>query len=329
MANNPIRVGMIRCDSHAMFYGVLMDEADPDRIRVPQPATSKLSDGWWPNGAIHRFFYTRPADPTNMTIGRVDGFQITRLWDEDRRTAEVFAHVFNDRPRVCDSLDQVSDEVDLVFIADCNFDGSDHIELASPGLNKGVPTFVDKPFGGTSANGRKLAELAQAHGAPICTGSILSAMPATDQFESRFAEFGDVHHLSIEGCGSSTAGLIHAIALAQRLFGTKIVGVRALVGTSQTYILLDYGGPPVVGGVGIVCNCGGPYSGMYAHAFGEGGCVEAVFNDFKYAFGAKRIVERIRDMVRSGATPRRDVDDMLAALQTLDAVRAALDQGTD
>jgi len=50
------------------------------------------------------------------------------------------------KPEVCDTLEKVSNDVDLVFIADCNGDGSDHLKLATPSLKKGIPTFIDKPF---------------------------------------------------------------------------------------------------------------------------------------------------------------------------------------
>jgi predicted dehydrogenase len=259
-----------------------------------------------------------------MTVGRVDGFRVTKVWDENQPTAELFASVFDGRPAVCDSFDQVSDDVDLVFIADCNFDGADHVELAKPGLQKGVATFVDKPFGGTFSNGNMLVELAKKYSAPIHTDSIMTAMPATEQFITRLAEIGGADYLAIEGSGDATAGLIHSISLAQHIFGPDVVDVRALVGKTQKYILLDYHGESVKNGVGITCGVGGPYSGMYAHAFSEHGCVEAVFNDFKYTFGAKHIVEQIRDMVRSGETSRPHIDAMLAALRTLDTVHRAL-----
>ena len=87
-----------------------------------------------------------------MTAKKVDGFELVKLWDEDHEVAELASRVFLNKPMVCDSFEQVSDHVDLVFIADCNGDGSDHLKLATPGLEKGVATFIDKPFAHCSAD---------------------------------------------------------------------------------------------------------------------------------------------------------------------------------
>ena len=47
------------------------------------------------------------------------------------------------------AVEAVADAVDLVFIANESGDGRDHLKLATPGLEKGVPTFVDRPFART------------------------------------------------------------------------------------------------------------------------------------------------------------------------------------
>jgi len=102
----------------------------------------------------------------------VNGFSIEKVWDEHRQSAEVTSKVFYDKPIVCDSFAAVSDDVDLVFIADCNGDGSDHLKLARPGLGKGVPTFVDKPFAHRLADVRTLQRLAAKQSVPVMSLSI-------------------------------------------------------------------------------------------------------------------------------------------------------------
>ena len=49
--------------------------------------------------------------------------------------------------------------MDLVFISDCVGDGSEHLRWAAPGLEKGVPTFVDKPFAYDVKAGDMLAKI--------------------------------------------------------------------------------------------------------------------------------------------------------------------------
>ena len=64
-----------------------------------------------------------------MAFPMVPGFEITKLWDEDRREAEKMAKIYYNKPRICDTIEEVSDDVDLVFIADCSGDGSDKLKF--------------------------------------------------------------------------------------------------------------------------------------------------------------------------------------------------------
>ena len=92
----------------------------------------------------------------SLLVGDVD----TRT--KDNSAADSYDAVTDDKTAFTSGIEQVSGEVDLVFIADCNGDGSDHLQLARPGLEKGVATFVDKPMARTLADARELVELAAA-----------------------------------------------------------------------------------------------------------------------------------------------------------------------
>src|SRR3989338_3216205 len=117
--SEPIRVGLIRCDTHGMWFGAQMDQHDPLLLRQPMPVNPKNRYSWQ-NAGVHYFFYTHYCNPWRITAPHVNGFRIVRAWDEDRKSAEAFSRVFHGRPEVCDSFEDVSDDVDLVFIADCN-----------------------------------------------------------------------------------------------------------------------------------------------------------------------------------------------------------------
>ncbi|MBM4079811.1 MAG: hypothetical protein FJ278_08940, partial [Planctomycetes bacterium] len=128
-----IRVGLIRCDTHGAYYAALMDKHDPLRLRFPVPIHQPIPYAWL-RGGIHLYFYTQYRDPTAITVETVDGFEIVKLWDAHRDAAEALRYVLLGRPKLCDSFEEVSDGVDLVFIADANGEGHDHLELAAPGL---------------------------------------------------------------------------------------------------------------------------------------------------------------------------------------------------
>jgi len=141
-----------------------MAEHDAKLLQRPMPP-EEPHHYTWQAGGVHKFFYTNYANPLQMTAPFVGGFEITRLWDEHRGAAEMASRVFFGRPIVCDSFEDVSDDVDLVFVADCNFDGADHLKLATPGLTKGVATFVDKPFADSVPAAREILKLGRRGGA--------------------------------------------------------------------------------------------------------------------------------------------------------------------
>ena len=97
----PIRVGLIRCDTHGAYYAGLFADHDPLRLQRPLSSNDPARYSWQTGGA-HFYFYTNYASPAQMTVERVDGFALARVWDEHRDAAECLASVCHDDPRVCD-----------------------------------------------------------------------------------------------------------------------------------------------------------------------------------------------------------------------------------
>ncbi|HCL30827.1 MAG TPA: hypothetical protein DIC52_20645 [Candidatus Latescibacteria bacterium] len=326
----PIRVGLIRCDTHGAYYGALMAAHDPLRLQRPLApgGTSRYS---WQTGGAHFYFYTDYANASRLTVEAVDGFRLTKVWDEHVDAAECLAALFTEPPQVCDSVEQVSDEVDLVFIADCNGDGSDHLQLARPGLEKGVATFVDKPMARTLADARELVELAAAHNAPLTSISILRALPQARDFAQRLAEVGDLQFGSVQGGGPSLAGQIHTISLAQHIFGTGIVGVRAMGDDNPNTIHLDYGEGAGYPARGVTLSCDvGPvwHCAFQASAYGPQGAIHSPpLGDFVFPYGAAEVLRQVRDMTHTGQVPALTAD-MVQAVAIAEASRRAHESGT-
>ncbi|MDP6506328.1 MAG: Gfo/Idh/MocA family oxidoreductase [Planctomycetota bacterium] len=325
-----IRVGLIRCDTHGAYYAPLMDEHDPLKLQMPVPMGEPARDSWQRGGA-HFYFYTHYSDPTRIMVETVDGFELTKLWDDqDRRAAEVLSEVFYGKPKVCDSLDEVSDDVDLVFIADCNYEGHDHLELASPGLEKGIPTFIDKPMAYTLADCKAILDLAEKNNAPVTSISILRALPAAAQFAKRMPEVGELASGTIHGGGQSLAGHIHAISLAQHVFGNGVKSVRAMGETPLGIIHLNYDDQPdrPSRGVTITCDTGpGWHCAFFASAYGSNGAIHSpALSDFEFPFGAAEILKIIKTMVHTGTTPEITYD-MVEGIAIAEAARKAQASG--
>ena len=312
-AEKKIRTAIIRCDLHAIYYANLIQEHDPCLLREPE-----LGRGGY------FYFYTYYNQPKKIAIPGVSGFEVTKVWDENRQLAENMSRIYYGKPTVCDTLEEVSDDVDLVFIADCNGDGSDHLKLAAPGLKKNVPTFVDKPFAYEVKDARAIVRLAQEHGTPVMSLSILRAVPHATLFRNRFKEIGQPEFGIIKGGGNTMAGHIHAISLAQHLFGAGVECVEAMGQTPLAYVHLDYGSKPDRPSAGVVLNCasgGTPHCAMYASAYSKLGAVHSPgIGDFEFPYGVVEILKAIKKMVETGK-PQTPYEEMVECIAIATAGR--------
>ena len=317
-AQGKIRTGMIRCDLHAIYYANLIQRHDPHILREPEYGRG----GYF-------YFYTCYNDTKRLMFPTVPGFEIVKVWDEDRAAAEKMSRIYYGKPRVCDIVEEVSDDVDLVFIADCNGDGSDHLKLAAPGLKKGVPTFVDKPFAYEVKDARALVRLAEEHDTPVMSLSLLRAVPHASRFRGRFGEIGQPEFGIIKGGGDAMAGHIHTISLAQHLFGAGVESVEAMGQTPLAYVHLDYGGKPNRPSAGVMLNCasgGTPHCAFYASAYSSSGAVHSpAIGDFEFPYGVIEILEKIKKMVQT-RKPQAPYEEMIECIAIATAARLAQEE---
>ena len=113
-----------------------------------------------------------------LTMPRVEGFEIVKVYDYDANKARAFSETFEGRPVVCEAIEQMLDGIDAVFVADCDGGGGDHLKLSRPFIKKRIPTFVDKPFALTLRDALEIVALAERHKTPLFNASILSYDPA-------------------------------------------------------------------------------------------------------------------------------------------------------
>ncbi len=97
--------------------------------------------------------------------------RITHYYDADPAVATAFTEVFPG-VQVAKSLEEMVQEVDVIWMGDASGHGEDHFDLVAPGLARGLPTFCDKPIGGTVAGTRKILEFAREHKALIMSSSL-------------------------------------------------------------------------------------------------------------------------------------------------------------
>ena len=285
-----IRVGFINCDLHAYYYAALMEgRYDPVELRKTFQSA---------------FFYhfLQYNDARRISQPTVKGFLPTRFWSEDRERAEGMRHVFNKKGTICDTFEEASDDVDMVFIADCNFDGSDHLKWATPSLQKRVPTFVDKPFAYEIKDAVAIVNLAKRRRVPVLSMSILRSVPEATRFAQRLPE------------------------VAQHVFGNGVESVEAMGQTELAYMHLNYGeredrpseGVALLCQTGPTCHCA-----MYVSAYGSDNAIHSgPIGDFVFPKGAAANLELARKMVRTGKSPV-PYEDMLENVAVASAARKA------
>ncbi|MFT5469800.1 MAG: putative dehydrogenase [Verrucomicrobiales bacterium] len=123
--------------------------------------------------------------------------RISHYYEEDPKISQLFADSFPG-VEVATSIEQMVEEVDAVWLGDASGTGDDHFDLIAPALEKGLPTFCDKPIGQTVEGTRKILELAKKHKAPIMSGSIFSYEWGVEETRRLVAkgELGEVQHVA-------------------------------------------------------------------------------------------------------------------------------------
>ena len=339
-----IRLGMMRADTHGYYYGVMLEKCDLLAMQK--------------HDYVAHHYATGIYDPELVYAPQVPGCEIVRIWDYDRAKAQQFSEVFCGRPVVCETPEEVSEGVDAVAIMDCDGGGADHLRLATPSLVKGIPTFVDKPFATTLADATEIVRLARKHETPLFNASILTYVPAADQFKSRFAEIRKAYYPLPMGVSEAPIGLgvikgvggafsqdlagqavsggieerlayiIHGVSLALNLFGMGVEWVEAM-GTlplEYLHLHLESGVDVVIMNTSVdlfpeLCS-------FYASAYSKFGAVHSnPIGDPEFLGGGQKIMEMFRDMVRSGVPPV-EYSSFLEHIAVVEAGQLAQEKGT-
>ncbi len=147
---------------------------------------------------------------------RIEEARIVKIWDPHREWAERLAEVCY-ISEVCDTPEDCANDVDGVIIVD---DGSGkHSDYAFYPLNKGVPTFCDKPLAMTACRAKEIADLARKTGTPFMSASSLRFVPDIIALKNDIHNLGNVH-LVTTVCGNELVYYgIHALSMYYGVFG--------------------------------------------------------------------------------------------------------------
>jgi len=344
--HKPIRVGMLQMDTHSMFFGPLMQKHDPVLYRDPIPRGNykKRSGYGWLGGGMHYYLYSRDDDPTHFMRGGpylvnapepiplVPGFEIIKIWDQDIEIAEVAARVFYGKPTVCANMEDVSDDVDVVMIGNCSSEGKNHRELATPGLRKGVPTFVDKPFSYHLEDAKAIVQLAIDNNTQVLSAAQHKFNPVYLNFRNRLPEVGGlqlgiVHGMNDQG---KLAALIHPISIAQAIFGSGVNWIQVMNKPNGDIDIIRLRYPEHLDrprdGVMFSSSRGGRWGGIWVSAMGHEKLISDVMDSWHHPYSAEQIILKIKDMVLNKRFPI-PTEVMIEEIAIAEAIRESQKTG--
>ena len=349
-SNQPIRLAMIRCDSHAYWFAPFFGEVDPAVL-------STYSNDAPTRQSIHHYGCA-VGNYRQMAIEPVPGFVVTKLYDRvgDRDAdntdpealqygsypgrANELSNTLLSHPQVCHTIDELLEDIDAVFIADSSSpkDGSDHLELVRPFLERGIPSFVDKPFASTFADAQEMVNLAKANNTPLMNASLLEHTDTGKGFRRRFDEIGEPGLLVVKGVGFGNAAVGHGIAAAHGLFGHGVESVECMGACPEPgkthwnradtayyieHLLLHYAD----GRQAMVMNTSSDWyprtSEFFCSAYSNLGAVHSHgIGDREFLTGGTAIVTLFRQMIETGE-PSIPYEHMLELMAIIETARIA------
>jgi hypothetical protein len=339
-----IRLGIVRADTHAYYFGIMLDRCDPLLLQKY-------------NYVCHHYA-SSIYQPDLLTFPKVAGFEIAAVYDSNIAAAGAFSETFYNKPIVCEKIDDMIGKIDAVFIADCDGSGSDHLKLAEPFLTKGIPTYVDKPFASRLDDAKAIVKLANKHKTLMFNASILSYVPVADHFKQRFGEIASTYYpvpaqlpslpfglgmvkgvggaFSQELSGKAVSGgiedrmayIIHGVSLALNLFGKDIEWVEAMGTLPLEYLHLHTKSGIEIMIMNTSVDIFPETCSFYASAYSKFGAIHSgPIGDPEFIGGGQRILEVFKKMMKTGIAPVA-YEEFILHIAVIEAGQAAQKKGT-
>jgi len=172
--------------------------------------------------------------------------RITHYYDADQSVIGPYLEAFPG-VKAAKSPEDLAEQVDAVWLGDASGFGEDHFDLIAPALKKGLPTFCDKPIGGSVAGTKKILEFARKNGAPIMSSSLFrheQGMEAALRYRDA-GTFGPIRYVicGVEG-GYSPDGWIvygqHPAWTAVTLLGPGAEAVSMYTRGDTSHAIVTY-----------------------------------------------------------------------------------------
>lgn len=205
--------------THGWIYPALINGYDPARL---QADALDIVSGIFPTKG-------KPS---------VEGARVVACWDDDPELARKVAGACL-IDRVCPSLEDAFRGVDGVLVL--SGDAARHRAFATPALEAGLPTFVDKPFTTTVADAESLIALSERTGAPLFCTSAVRFADQTVALKERFRQtVGEPILAHVTGNGDFDNYAVHALEFLLSVWGGGVTSLQSLGEAGFDTVKLDY-----------------------------------------------------------------------------------------
>jgi predicted dehydrogenase len=157
---------------------------------------------------------------------KIPGCAVAYVWGETREFAEKAAEA-GAIPTIVDAPKDMLGKVDAVIVDHRH--GKYHLKAVRPFVERGIPTFVDKPLCYRAREGKEFLKMARRKGTPITSFSVLTHQASFQRFRKGLPKLGALLSATTYGpCDLKSAwgGIffygIHQVDVALHAFGFDV-----------------------------------------------------------------------------------------------------------
>lgn len=257
----------------------------------------------------------------------VEGTKVVAIFgEEEERTKEVAEH--GRIPRIVKDPREMLGLVDAVMVVFRH--GDKHYPYASPFIEAGIPTFIDKPLTLKAEEAEKLVELAEKRSTPLTSFSTLRYAENTVEFIKKTEEIAPLTAGVSAGPADAEehrqyGGLpfygIHAVELMLATFGYEVESLLAAERQKNILVSVKYRDGALV----ALYFLGNASYVFHLVAYGKEGHLENVVDASTcYADGLKVFLK----MIETGKPPLSG-NELIAPVRILEAVEQSLSAGKE
>lgn len=247
----------------------------------------------------------------------VEDARITVVWDEDRAAAEKLAQVYGIE-HVASTYEEVAAHCDGVIVTDDVT--REHCRHAPFFIERGIPTFIDKPLAPDAKTAEELLALAAKYNTPVMSGSALRYAAETEALRANPETLGEIKLATAVGPNELFFYGIHPLELAHSILGGGIASVQNIGDDEQDVVKVTYKDGKIL----MLLVSRAVSFGFEITLYGTTGRERIVVSDGT-AFYANQL-RLIAQMVRDKKSPAR-IEDALEIIRVLEAGKKSHAEG--